>query len=58
MDVPPMLHPGNPVKLLPGMVFFPHCMLGDTESGLAFGSGDTILITEAGAEVLTRAPFL
>jgi Xaa-Pro dipeptidase len=58
MDVPPMLHPGNPTPLLPGMVFFPHCMLGDAESGLAFGSGDTILITEAGAEVLTRAPFL
>jgi Xaa-Pro dipeptidase len=57
MDVPPMLHPGNPVPLRPGMVFFPHCMLGDAESGLAFGSGDTILITEAGAEVLTRAPF-
>ncbi len=58
MDVPPMLHPGNPTPLQPGMVFFPHCMLGDAESGVAFGSGDTILITETGAEVLTRAPFL
>ncbi|UFN50213.1 Xaa-Pro peptidase family protein [Roseomonas sp. OT10] len=57
MDVPPMLHPGNPTPLVPGMVFFPHAMLGDAETGLAFGSGDTILITETGAEVLTRAPF-
>jgi Xaa-Pro aminopeptidase len=32
-------------------------MLGDAETGLGFGSGDTILITETGAEPLTRAPF-
>lgn len=58
MDVPPMLHPGNPVPLEPGMVFFPHAMIGDVESGLAYGVGDTILITESGAEVLTHAPIL
>jgi Xaa-Pro dipeptidase len=58
MDVPPMLHAGNRTILRPGMVFFPHAMLGDAESGLAFGSGDTILVTEAGAEVLTLAPFV
>jgi Xaa-Pro dipeptidase len=58
MDVPPMLHPGNPTELRPGMVFFPHAMLGDAETGLAFGSGDTILVTDDGAEVLTGALFL
>jgi len=57
MDVPPMIHPGNPMPLEPGMVLFPHAMLGDAEAGLGFGSGDTILITETGAEPLTSAPF-
>lgn len=57
MDVPPMIYAGNPMPLEPGMVLFPHAMLGDAETGLGFGAGDTILITEAGAEPLTHAPF-
>lgn len=57
MDVPPMIYAGNPLALAPGMVLFPHAMLGDGETGLGFGSGDTILITERGAERLTNAPF-
>lgn len=56
MDVPPMIFAGNPMPLAPGMVLFPHVMLGDAETGLAYGRGETILITGAGAEVLTRAP--
>ncbi len=58
MDVPPMIFSGNSQPLLPGMILFPHVMLGDMESGCAFGSGDTILVTDTGAEVLTRSPFL
>ena len=55
MDVPPMIFSGNPMLLEPGMVLFPHAMLGDAETNLAYGMGDTILITESGAEALTRA---
>jgi Xaa-Pro dipeptidase len=55
MDVPPMIFSGNPMKLEPGMILFPHVMLGDAATGLAFGTGDTILITGSGAERLTRA---
>jgi Xaa-Pro dipeptidase len=50
-----MIYSGNPLPLEPGMVLFPHAMLGDAETGLGFGAGDTILITEDGAETLTRA---
>lgn len=57
MDVPPMIYAGNPTPLAPGMILFPHAMLGDGETGFGFGTGDTILITETGAEPLTRAPF-
>lgn len=57
MDVPPMIYAGNPLPLEPGMILFPHAMLGDAETGFGFGTGDTILITEAGAEPLTRSPF-
>lgn len=53
MDVPPMIYAGNPLALLPGMVFFPHVMLGDTRSGLAMGIGETVVVTEGGPEVLS-----
>lgn len=56
MDVPPMIFAGNPMPLEPGMVLFPHVMLGDAETGLAYGRGETILVTATGAEVLTLAP--
>ena len=57
MDVPPMIHAGNPLEMRPGMVFFPHVMLGDKRRGLAVGLGNTVLVTEAGAESLTRLPL-
>ena len=57
MDVPPMIHAGNPMPLQPGMTLFPHVMLGDMEEGVAAGVGYTILITETGAEVLSRLPL-
>ncbi|WP_420406031.1 M24 family metallopeptidase [Nisaea sp.] len=54
MDVPPMIYAGNPLELRPGMVFFPHVMVGDPETRLAMGLGNTVLVTETGAEVLSR----
>ena len=57
MDVPPMIYAGNPMPLQPGMTLFPHVMLGDMDQGVAAGVGYTILITETGAEVLSRLPL-
>ena len=53
MDAPPMIFSGNPLIAEPGMVFFPHVMLGDADKRLAIGVGYTIVITETGCEVLT-----
>ncbi|MBM3521524.1 MAG: aminopeptidase P family protein [Alphaproteobacteria bacterium] len=57
MDVPPMIYAGNRMPLQPGMTLFPHVMLGDMEAGVAAGVGWTILITDKGAEVLSRLPL-
>ena len=52
----PMLYRGNPVEAAPGMVFFCHMIIFDSERGLAMSMGRTSLIGEAGAEPLSRAP--
>lgn len=57
MDAPPMIFSGNPLIAEPGMVFFPHVMLGDTELRLVVGLGYTIAITETGCEVLSKLPL-
>jgi Xaa-Pro dipeptidase len=57
MDVPPMIYAGNPLEMRPGMVFFPHVMLGDSDTGLAMGLGQTVLVTETKPEVLNRYPL-
>jgi len=54
MDWPMFFH-GNPVEVGPGMVFFLHMILFDSEAGLAMTLGRTSLITEGGAEPLARA---
>jgi len=54
MDVPPMLYLGNPLPAAPGMVLFLHAILADAEKGLAMSLGYTLLVTESGAEVLSR----
>ena len=41
-----MLYTGNPVVLLPGMVFFMHMILMDSESELAMNLGETYLLTD------------
>ncbi|MBE2276314.1 MAG: aminopeptidase P family protein [Rhodobacteraceae bacterium] len=53
MDVPPMIYSGNPLILAPGMVFFVHIMIPDTETGLAAGVGQTFAIGDGGTGVET-----
>jgi Xaa-Pro dipeptidase len=54
MDVPPMLYSGNPLPAAPGMVLFLHAILIDAPANLAMSLGHTIVVTESGAEVLSR----
>ncbi len=53
----PMLHHGNPVEAAPGMVFFCHMVIFDSDRGLAMTLGRTSLITERGAEPLSGKPL-
>lgn len=53
----PMLYRDNPVEVAPGMVFFCHMIIFDSEAGLAMTLGRTSLIGDAGAEPLSRAPL-
>ena len=50
----PMLYTGNPVVLQPGMVFFMHMILMDSENELAMNLGETYLITPTGNERLGK----
>ena len=50
----PMLYTGNPVVLQPGMVFFMHMILMDSEAQLAMNLGETYLVTESGNERLGK----
>ena len=54
MDVPPMLYSGNPLPAAPGMVLFLHAILIDAAKNLAMSLGHTIVVTQTGAEVLSR----
>lgn len=51
----PMLYHGNPMPAAPGMVFFIHIILFDSDAGLAATSGHTVKVTDTGCEVLTTA---
>ncbi|MEE8189869.1 MAG: Xaa-Pro peptidase family protein [Kiloniellales bacterium] len=53
----PMLYHGNPVQAAPGMVIFVHIIIFNTERGLAMTLGRTSLVTETGAEPLSKAPL-
>ena len=50
----PMLYTGNPVVLAPGMVFFMHMILMDSENELAMNLGETYLLTDNGNERLGK----
>ena len=54
MDVPPMIFTGNPLLIKPGMVFFMHMILMDSEAQLAMNLGETYLVTETGNERLGK----
>ena len=53
----PMFYADNPVEIAPGMVFFLHMILMDSDSGTAMTLGRTSLVTDSGAEVLSRLPL-
>ena len=50
----PMLYTGNPVVLQPGMVFFMHMILMDSDDQLAMDLGETYLVTNSGNERLGK----
>jgi len=51
----PMLYHGNPVEVVPGMVFFCHMIIFDNERGLAMTLGRTSVIEDRGARPLSKA---
>lgn len=53
----PMFHAGNPVEMAPGMVFFLHMILMDSEAGCAMTLARTSVVTDGAPEILSRAPL-
>ncbi len=54
---PYMFYEGAPQVMAAGMVFFLHMILMDSDSGTAMTLGRTSLVTDTGAEVLSRLPL-
>jgi len=52
-----MFYEGAPAVMEPGMVFFLHMILMDSDTGTAMTLGRTSLVTERGAERLSRMPL-
>ena len=50
-----MLYDDNPVEIEPGMVYFCHMIIVDSDAQLAMCLGETVLTTEAAPERLSRA---
>jgi Xaa-Pro dipeptidase len=50
----PMLYTGNPVVLQPGMVFFMHMILMDSDNNIAMNLGETYLLTDNDNERLGK----
>ena len=53
----PMIYADNPVVVTPGMVFFCHMIIFDSDAQLAMCLGETILTTDGAAERLSRSPL-
>ena len=51
----PMLYHGNPVEARPGMVFFIHIIVFNSDAGVAQCLGRTSIVTETGTESLSKA---
>ena len=54
MNVPPMIFTGNPLIIKPGMVFFMHMILMDSDNQLTMNLRETYLVTETGNERLGK----
>ncbi|WP_118138009.1 Xaa-Pro peptidase family protein [Oceanicella sp. SM1341] len=52
-----MFYEAAPAAIVPGQVFFLHMILMDSDSGTAMTLGRTSLVTEAGADPLSRLPL-
>jgi Xaa-Pro aminopeptidase len=52
----PMIYAGNPQVLAPGMVFFIHMILVNSQTGLSMSLGETSIVTATGNEPVTHAP--
>ena len=50
----PMLYTENPVLLKPGMIFFMHMILMDSDNQLAMNLGETYLLTDTSNERLGK----
>ena len=50
----PMLYTGNTIAIAPGMVFFMHMILMDSDNQLAMNLGETYLVTKHGNERLGK----
>lgn len=53
----PMFYRGNEETAAPGMVFFIHIILFDSDAGLAMTTGQTVEVTDGGCVPLTHAPL-
>jgi len=53
----PMFYAGNPEPARPGMVFFLHMILMDSEANRAMTLGQTVQVTETGAQRLSALPL-
>ncbi|MEO0618076.1 MAG: Xaa-Pro peptidase family protein [Pseudomonadota bacterium] len=51
----PMFYAGNPVVLVPGMVFFLHMIVFDSDAGVAATLGRTSIVTDGAPECLSAA---
>ena len=53
----PMFYAANPVIIEPGMVYFLHMILMNSDSGRAMTLGQTVYVTPTGCERLSRHPL-
>lgn len=53
----PMFYKDNPVAIQPGMVFFAHMILMNSDAGSAYCLGRTYIVGEKGPEPVSKAPL-
>ncbi len=53
----PMFYTANPVVIKPGMVFFLHMILMNSDANRAMTLGQTVVVTDSGYERLSRLPL-